>query len=114
VGCYLSPRYELQDFAARASLTPSLTLAIDSKAKQMKAEARTWWALARGSRISIRRSISRTPREGAGGWIHKIYSRSGIPELRQAIADKHKREMDWHTSHRRSSFLVGESIPATT
>jgi len=50
-----------------------------------------WWALAPVSRILIRRSKDAATKALAAGFT-KYTPAAGIPELRQAIADKHKRE----------------------
>ena len=76
-----------------ASLTPSLTLAIDSKAKQMKAEGQDVVGFGAGepdfdTPQHIKDAAIRALNEG----FTKYTPSSGIPELRQAIADKFKRE----------------------
>jgi aspartate aminotransferase len=76
-----------------ASLAPSLTLAIDSKAKQMKAEGQDVVGFGAGepdfdTPQHIKDAAIRALNEG----FTKYTPSSGIPELRQAIADKFKRE----------------------
>src|SRR3989442_12583622 len=76
-----------------ASLTPSLTLAIDSKAKQMKAEGIDVVGFGAGepdcdTPQHIKDAAIKALNEG----FTKFTAAAGIPELRQAIADKHKRE----------------------
>ena len=76
-----------------ASLTPSLTLAIDSKAKQMKAEGQDVVGFGAGepdfdTPAHIKEAAIKALNEG----FTKYTPSSGIPELRQAIADKFKRE----------------------
>ena len=76
-----------------ASLAPSLTLAIDSKAKQMKAEGLDVVGFGAGepdfdTPQHIKDAAIRALNEG----FTKYTPSSGIPELRQAIADKFKRE----------------------
>src|SRR5438034_10177736 len=76
-----------------ASLSPSLTLAIDSKAKQMKAEGQDVVGFGAGepdfdTPQHIKDAAIRALNEG----FTKYTPSSGIPELRQAIADKFKRE----------------------
>jgi aspartate aminotransferase len=76
-----------------ASLSPSLTLAIDSKAKQMKAEGQDVVGFGAGepdfdTPQHIKDAAVRALAEG----FTKYTPASGIPELRQAIADKHERE----------------------
>src|SRR4249920_3005053 len=76
-----------------ASLAPSLTLAIDAKAKQMKAEGQDVVGFGAGE------PDFDTPqhiKEAAILALHEGFTKytpsTGIPELRQAIADKFKRE----------------------
>jgi aspartate aminotransferase len=76
-----------------SSLSPSLTLAIDAKAKAMKAAGEDVVGFGAGEpdfdtpqhikEAAPRRSTMVSP---------STRRRSGIPELRQAIADKFKRE----------------------
>lgn len=74
-----------------ASLSPSLTLAIDSKAKQMKAEGMDVVGFGAGepdfdTPAHIKEAAIKAINEG----FTKYTPASGIPELRQAIADKFK------------------------
>jgi aspartate aminotransferase len=74
-------------------LTPSLTLAIDSKAKQMKAEGQDVVSFGTGepdfdTPQHIKDACIKALNEG----FTKYTASSGIPELRQAIADKFKRD----------------------
>ncbi len=76
-----------------ASLSPSLTLAIDAKAKQMKAEGQDVIGFGAGepdfdTPDHIKMAAIKAISEG----FTKYTPSSGIPELRQAIADKFKRE----------------------
>src|SRR5262245_9378258 len=76
-----------------ASLSPSLTLAIDSKAKQMKADGEDVVGFGAGepdfdTPDHIKKAAAQALQEG----FTKYTPASGIPELRQAIADKFKRE----------------------
>jgi aspartate aminotransferase len=76
-----------------AALAPSLTLAIDSKAKAMKAEGQDVVGFGAGepdfdTPQHIKDAAIRALNEG----FTKYTPSSGIPELRQAIADKFKRE----------------------
>lgn len=76
-----------------ASLAPSLTLAIDAKAKQMKAEGQDVVGFGAGepdfdTPQHIKDAATRALFEG----FTKYTPSAGIPELRQAIADKFKRE----------------------
>ena len=75
--------------ARAAQLSPSLTLSIDSKAKAMKAEGSTSAASARANRTSTRRSTSRRRAIAAlEAGFTKYTPSAGLPELRQAIAEK--------------------------
>jgi aspartate aminotransferase len=76
-----------------ASLSPSLTLAIDSKAKAMKAEGIDVVGFGAGepdfdTPQHIKDAAARALAEG----FTKYTPASGIPELRQAVADKFKRD----------------------
>src|SRR5580658_9435653 len=76
-----------------ASLTPSLTLAIDAKAKQMKAEGIDVVGFGAGepdfaTPAHIVEAAIQALRDG----FTKYTPSSGIPELRQAAADKFKRD----------------------
>jgi aspartate aminotransferase len=76
-----------------ASLAPSLTLAIDSKAKQMKAEGIDVVGFGAGepdfdTPQHIKDACAKALAEG----FTKYTPAAGIPELRQAIADKFKRD----------------------
>src|SRR6059036_3351177 len=76
-----------------ASLSPSLTLAIDAKAKQMKAEGQDVVGFGAGdpdfdTPQHIKDDASKALNQGGT----KYTPAAGIPELRQAIADKFKRE----------------------
>lgn len=80
--------------AKRAScLTPSLTLAIDSKAKQMKAEGIDVVGFGAGepdfdTPQHIKDACAKALAEG----FTKYTAAAGIPELRQAVVDKFKRD----------------------
>ena len=76
-----------------ASLSPSLTLAIDAKAKQMKADGQDVVGFGAGepdfdTPDHIKMAAIKALAEG----FTKYTPSSGIPELRQAISDKFKRE----------------------
>jgi aspartate aminotransferase len=76
-----------------ACLTPSLTLAIDSKAKQMKAEGIDVVGFGAGepdfdTPQHIKDACVKALAEG----FTKYTAAAGIPELRQAIVDKFKRD----------------------
>src|SRR5258706_7537226 len=76
-----------------ASLAPSLTLAIDSKAKQMKAEGLDVVGFGAGEPdFDTPQHIKDAAAKALAEGFTKYTPSSGIPELRQAIADKFKRE----------------------
>lgn len=76
-----------------ASLAPSLTLAIDSKAKQMKAEGLDVVGFGAGEPdFDTPQHIKDAAAKALAEGFTKYTPAAGIPELRQAIADKHKRE----------------------
>jgi aspartate aminotransferase len=76
-----------------ASLAPSLTLAIDSKAKQMKAEGHDVIGFGAGEPdFDTPRHIKDAAIQALNDGFTKYTPSSGIPELRQAIADKFKRD----------------------
>jgi aspartate aminotransferase len=76
-----------------ASLSPSLTLAIDAKAKQMKAEGLDVVGFGAGEPdFDTPQHIKDAAAAALAAGFTKYTPSSGIPELRQAIADKFKRE----------------------
>src|SRR3954468_11482813 len=76
-----------------ASLLPSLTLAIDSKAKQMKTEGQDVIGFGAGEPdFDTPRHIKDAAIQAINEGFTKYTPASGIPELRQAIAHKFKRE----------------------
>ena len=76
-----------------ASLSPSLTLAIDSKAKQMKAEGQDVVGFGAGEPdFDTPQHIKDAAAKALADGFTKYTPAAGIPELRQAIADKHQRE----------------------
>jgi aspartate aminotransferase len=76
-----------------AVLSPSLTLAIDSKAKQMKAEGQDVVGFGAGEPdFDTPQHIKDAAAKALAAGFTKYTAAAGIPELRQAIADKHKRE----------------------
>jgi aspartate aminotransferase len=84
-------KYKISQRAA--SLSPSLTLAIDSKAKQMKAEGQDVVGFGAGEPdFDTPQHIKDAAAKALADGFTKYTPASGIPELRQAIADKHKRE----------------------
>jgi len=88
-----------------ASLTPSLTLAIDSKAKQMKAEGQDVVGFGAGEPdFDTPQHIKDAAAKALAEGFTKYTPSSGIPELRQAIADKFKR--DNGLSYKPSQIIV--------
>ena len=76
-----------------ASLAPSLTLVIDSKAKQMKAEGMDVVGFGAGEPdFDTPQHIKDAAKQALDAGFTKYTPSSGIPELRQAVADKFKRE----------------------
>ncbi len=76
-----------------ASLSPSLTLAIDSKAKAMKAAGEDVVGFGAGEPdFDTPDHIKMAAIKGLADGFTKYTPSSGIPELRQAIADKFQRE----------------------
>lgn len=76
-----------------ASLSPSLTLAIDSKAKQMKAEGQDVVGFGAGEPdFDTPQHIKDAAAQALAQGFTKYTPSSGIPELRQAVADKFKRD----------------------
>ena len=76
-----------------ASLSPSLTLAIDSKAKEMKAKGEDVVGFGAGEPdFDTPQHIKDAAAAALAAGFTKYTPSSGIPELRQAIADKFQRE----------------------
>src|SRR6266704_2593603 len=76
-----------------AALSPSLTLAIDSKAKQMKADGKDVVGFGAGEPdFDTPQHIKDAAAKALAAGFTKYTPAAGIPELLQAIADKHKRE----------------------
>ena len=76
-----------------ASLAPSLTLVIDSKAKQMKAEGLDVVGFGAGEPdFDTPQHIKDAAIKALNDGFTKYTPSSGIPELRQAVADKFKQE----------------------
>ena len=76
-----------------ASLTPSITLAIDSKAKQMKADGIDVVGFGVGEPdFDTPQHIKDAAIKALNDGFTKYTPAAGIPELRQAVADKFKRE----------------------
>ena len=83
--------YKISERAA--SLSPSLTLAIDSKAKQLKAEGQDVVGFGAGEPdFDTPQHIKDAAAKALADGFTKYTPSSGIPELRQAIADKFKRD----------------------
>jgi aspartate aminotransferase len=91
---YLSRRFMNYRISKRAvSLSPSLTLAIDAKAKQMKAEGVDVVGFGAGEPdFDTPQHIKDAAAKALAAGFTKYTPAAGIPELRQAIAGKHKRE----------------------
>lgn len=76
-----------------ASLAPSLTLAIDSKAKQMKAEGQDVIGFGAGEPdFDTPAHIKEAAIQALNAGFTKYTPSSGIPELRQAVAEKFKQD----------------------
>jgi aspartate aminotransferase len=76
-----------------AALSPSLTLAIDAKAKQMKAEGQDVVGFGAGEPdFDTPQHIKDAAAEALAKGFTKYTPSSGIPELRQAVAEKFKRD----------------------
>jgi aspartate aminotransferase len=76
-----------------AALTPSITLAVDSKAKQMKAEGIDVIGFGAGEPdFQTPKHITQAAIDALNAGFTKYTPSSGIPELRQAAADKFKRD----------------------
>lgn len=93
-GLFLRPASMQYKISQRASsLSPSLTLAIDAKAKQMKAEGQDVVGFGAGEPdFDTPQHIKDAAAKALAAGFTKYTPSSGIPELRQAIADKFKRE----------------------
>ncbi|MCU0788432.1 MAG: pyridoxal phosphate-dependent aminotransferase [Verrucomicrobia bacterium] len=79
--------------ARAASLTPSLTLAIDAKAKALKAEGQDVVGFGAGEPdFDTPQHIKDAAAAALAAGFTKYTPSSGTPELRQAVADKFKRD----------------------
>src|SRR5580704_9199498 len=88
-----------------ASLSPSLTLAVDSKAKQMKAEGIDVVGFGAGEPdFDTPQHIKDAAIKALNEGFTKYTPAAGIPELRQAIAEKFKR--DNGLSYKPSQIIV--------
>ncbi|QXD22636.1 pyridoxal phosphate-dependent aminotransferase [Opitutia bacterium ISCC 51] len=77
------------------SIAPSVTLAIDAKAKEMKAEGIDVVGFGTGQPdFDTPDFIKEAAKQALDDGFTKYTAAAGIPELRQAIADKFKREND--------------------
>jgi aspartate aminotransferase len=95
--------YKISERAA--SLAPSLTLAIDSKAKQLKAEGQDVVGFGAGEPdFDTPQHIKDAAAKALAEGFTKYTPSSGIPELRQAIAEKFKR--DNGLSYKPSQIIV--------
>jgi aspartate aminotransferase len=76
-----------------ASLSPSLTLSIDAKAKQMKADGQDVVGFGAGEPdFDTPEHIKKACADALAAGFTKYTPAAGIPELRQAVADKFKRD----------------------
>ncbi len=97
-----------------ASLSPSLTLAIDAKAKAMKAAGEDVVGFGAGEPdFDTPQHIKDAAAKALAAGFTKYTPSSGIPELRQAIADKfqarkrpHLQAIADHRELRRQAFLL--------
>ena len=103
------------EISTRASqLTPSLTLSIDSKAKAMKAEGIDVCGFGAGEPdFDTPEHIKAAAIAALEGGFTKYTPSSGLPELRQAIADKFAADNGLelspepdHRQQRRQAFLL--------
>src|SRR3954466_15051203 len=91
--------------ARAAQLTPSLTLSIDSKAKAMKAEGIDVCGFGAGEPdFDTPEHIKKAAIEALEAGFTKYTPSAGIPELRQAIAEKFA--ADNSLSYRASQIIV--------
>ena len=90
-----------------ASLAPSLTLAIDSKAKQMKAEGQDVVGFGAGEPdFDTPQHIKDAAIKALNEGFTKYTASAGIPELREAIADKFRRENN--LTYKPSQIIVSD------
>ena len=104
------------EISGRASqLTPSLTLTIDSKAKAMKAEGIDVCGFGAGEPdFDTPEHIKQAAISALQSGFTKYTPSSGIPELRQAIADKLQPTTGSTTAPAKSLSATARSIPVTT
>jgi aspartate aminotransferase len=96
----------MSSISSRAnSLTPSLTLSIDSKSKAMKAEGIDVCGFAAGEPdFDTPEHIKTAAIDGLNKGFTKYTPSSGLPELRQAIAEKFA--ADNHIEYKASQIIV--------
>src|SRR5881409_1753314 len=96
----------MQQLAQRATtLTPSLTLAIDAKAKKLKADGEDVIGFGAGEPdFDTPQHIKEAAIKALNEGFTKYTPSSGIPELREAIAQKFKR--DNAVSYKASQIIV--------
>jgi aspartate aminotransferase len=88
-----------------AALTPSMTLAIDAKAKQMKAEGQDVVGFGAGEPdFETPQHIKDAAAAALAAGFTRYTPSSGIPELRQAVVDKLKR--DNGLTYKRSQVII--------
>jgi aspartate aminotransferase len=102
----LNPTTEAMEISARAAqLSPSLTLSIDSKAKAMKAEGIDVCGFGAGEPdFDTPEHIKQAAIAALEAGFTKYTPSAGLPELRQAIAEK--LEADNQISYRPSQIVV--------
>src|SRR5438046_10695490 len=92
-----------------SALSPSLTLAIDSKAKQMKADGLDVVGFGAGEPdFDTPQHIKDAAAKALAAGFTKYTPASGIPELRQAIDDKFNRETGLGYKH--SQIIVSSGV----
>ncbi len=91
---------------ALSRIKPSATIALTQKARDLKATGRDVISLSVGEPDSTRRTTSRTRRSLPSGAARRsITPVAGIPELRDAVAKKFKRENN--LDYKASQNIVG-------
>ena len=105
----------MQQLAQRATtLTPSLTLAIDAKAKKLKAEGIDVCGFGAGEPdFDTPQHIKDAAVQALAAGFTKYTPSSGIPELRAAIAEKLKKENGLDYKPPRSSSIAARNIPVS-
>ena len=98
-----------------ASLVPSLTLAISAKAKELRAQGEDVIGFGAGEPdFDTPQHIKDAAAQALADGFTKYTPSSGIPELRQAVADKFQRDYGVETSRGRSSSTAAASTPVST